>query len=80
MSEDAATVTEEVVYVGRKAAGNGKLAHWYRTLVDGELSDKEIGSYKPYTAAPVGAIRVERPPARQARRASSPAVRQAPTR
>ena len=25
-------------------------------LVDGELSDKEIGSYKPYTAAPVGAI------------------------
>ena len=56
MGEAASTITEEVVYVGRKAAGNGKLAHWYRALVDGELSDKEIGSYKPYTAAPVGAI------------------------
>jgi hypothetical protein len=56
MSEAASTVTEEVVYIGRKPAGNGKLAHWYRTLVDGEISDKEIGSYKPYTAAPVGAI------------------------
>ena len=56
MSEEAATVTEEVVYVGRKAASNGKLAHWYRTLDDGELTSKELGSYKPYTSAPVGAI------------------------
>jgi hypothetical protein len=56
MSETAETVTEDVVYVGRRQAGNGKLAHWYRTLVDGEISDKELGSYKPYTSAPVGAI------------------------
>ena len=56
MSESAETVTEDVVYVGRRQAGNGKLAHWYRTLVDGEISDKELGSYKPYTSAPVGAI------------------------
>lgn len=56
MSEAAETVTEDVVYVGRKSAANGKLAHWYRTLVDGVLTDKELGSYKPYTAAPVGAI------------------------
>src|SRR3546814_15602934 len=65
MGEAASTVTEEVVYVGRKAAGNGKLAHWYRALVDGELTDKEIGSSKPYTAAPVGAIATHPRPAGQ---------------
>ncbi|MFF8188856.1 hypothetical protein ACF044_16505 [Microbacterium sp. NPDC016588] len=56
MSDAAQIVDEEVVYIGRKQAGNGKLAHWYRPLVNGVLEEREIGSYKPYLSVPVGAI------------------------
>lgn len=55
-AESAPHVTENVVYIGRKQSGNGKLAHWYRPLVDGTLADEEVGSYKPYVSAPIGSV------------------------
>lgn len=56
MSTAAETVSEQVVYIGRRQANGGKIAHWYLTLVDGHLADTEVGSYKPYVSAPIGAI------------------------
>lgn len=56
MSTPAETTSEQVVYIGRNQARDGKIAHWYRKIVDGQLTDSEVGSYKPYVSAPIGAI------------------------
>jgi len=48
---------EQVVYIGRRLTSDGRIGHWYRDLVDGELSETARGSYKPYRAGiPVGGI------------------------
>ncbi|MFH8253273.1 hypothetical protein ACH3VR_23100 [Microbacterium sp. B2969] len=48
---------EKVVYIGRRLTGDNRIAYWYQSLVDDELTEKVIGSYKPYRAGlPVGGI------------------------
>ena len=54
---DSDVTIEKVVYVGRRLTKDQRIAYWYQPLVDGELSEKAIGSYKPYRAGlPVGGI------------------------
>lgn len=63
MTTEPQPPTEQVVYIGRRRADStGKLAHWYRPLVDGDLQDREFGAPKAYAGAPIGAvIEVTRP-------------------
>lgn len=54
---DSDVTVEKVVYIGRRLTGDNRIGYWYLPLVDGELTDKATGSYKPYRAGlPVGGI------------------------
>lgn len=54
---DSDVTVEKVVYIGRRLTGDNRIGYWYLPLVDGELTDKAMGSYKPYRAGlPVGGI------------------------
>ena len=54
---DSDVTVEKVVYIGRRLTGDNRIGYWYLPLIDGELTDKAAGSYKPYRAGlPVGGI------------------------
>lgn len=54
---DSDVTVEKVVYIGRRLTGDNRIGYWYLPLVDGELTDKATGSYKPYRSGlPVGGI------------------------